>query len=125
MPTILAALDIPAPSGMQGRNLLARSAAVLFAEARPSPEGKPGGIRRAVIDGPMKLIATADGTREVYDLNVDPGENHNLYDPAKAATQALEKHLAEWMAVTPRTEPPGTSLDKSTVQRLKSLGYVQ
>src|SRR5262249_54071099 len=113
------------PSGMQGRNLLAGGPAVLFAEARPSPEGKTGGIRRAVMDGPMKLIAAADGSREVYDLRVDPGENHNLYDPGNAATQALEKHLTEWMAVTPRTEPPGTRLDKSTVQRLKSLGYVQ
>jgi arylsulfatase A-like enzyme len=125
MPTILSVCALPVPGGMQGRSLLTGGSPIVFAEARPSPESEGRGIRRAVFDGPMKLIATTDGSHEVYDVDADPAEEHNLYDSENPRWKALEERLAAWIASMPRQAPSVGKLDKSTVERLKSLGYVQ
>jgi arylsulfatase A-like enzyme len=126
MPTVLDVASLPAPPGLQGRNIRLNAPGVIFAEARPSPQNRPGNIRRTVFDGSMKLIASQDGTREMYDLHADPLEEHNLYDPANPAAKALEDRLAKWVGGMPSQDFKGSGkLDKSAIERLKSLGYVQ
>jgi arylsulfatase A-like enzyme len=125
MPTIMEAARVPAASGLHGRNMRSSEPRVIFAEARPSPQNRPGNIRRAVFGGPGKLIASADGTRELYDPGADPREDHNLYNPSDANSKALEDRLAKWVMSMPSQDFKGGKLDKSSIERLKSLGYVQ
>jgi choline-sulfatase len=48
----------------------------------------------ALVDWPFKLIYEEEGrTLELYDLERDPGERHNVYDSASAASGKLLDHL--------------------------------
>ncbi|MBV8847944.1 MAG: sulfatase [Bryobacterales bacterium] len=125
MPTILEIAGVPTPAGVQGRSLRSNEPRVIFAEARPSPQNRPNNIRRAVFDGPTKLVVSQDATRELYNLAADPNEEHNLYDSANPVGKALEDRLSKWVAAMPKQDSKAGKLDKSTVERLKSLGYVQ
>jgi hypothetical protein len=57
---------------------------------------------------------------------VDPGELNNLYRPDEPRALAFMARMAAWTAAIPlQVSKPGALQDKSTVERLKSLGYVQ
>jgi hypothetical protein len=80
----------------------------------------------AVIRGDEKLIESSLGKRELFDLSRDINEEHNLYKENDPGVLALSRMLQDWM----RTVPPAASekhgtIDSSTVERLKSLGYAQ
>ena len=63
---------------------------------------------------------------ELYDLERDPGELHNLAekDPRRAAE--LNRLLDDWENRQERSErsPEAIELDSSTVEDLKALGYL-
>jgi len=82
-------------------------------------------VRRAVFDGSSKLIAGNAGPVEFYDLENDPGETVNRYDPANPAVAALAARITTWMAGIPRQLPKPAQPDKGTMDRIKSLGYTQ
>jgi arylsulfatase A-like enzyme len=125
MPTILSLAGCPIPSVVQGRSLLSAGSGAVFAESRPSVQSVERGILRTVLDGSLKLIASTDGSREAYDLEADPTELHNLYPLNKPEVKALEDRLVKWIAAMPPQDLRGAKLDKQTIERLKSLGYVQ
>ena len=72
----------------------------------------------------MKLIVFSDGSREAYNLLADPAEQHNLYS-STSELELLNDRLTKWIASMPRQDLRGKALDKETVERLKSLGYIQ
>jgi len=86
---------------------------------------------RAVIRDSIKLIWGSDGRHELYNLNRDPNELHNLIDqPEYAATQ--ESLMAAMMtAITEYVRAPSDDegevdeiLDEKTREALRSLGYL-
>jgi arylsulfatase A-like enzyme/predicted Zn-dependent protease len=63
---------------------------------------------------------------ELYDLAADPGETTNIAGKQREVTDAMAKVLDRLMAETSRDAPTAehADLDKETLERLASLGYV-
>jgi len=132
MPTVLGVAGYPTPGQLQGRRLdtpelSAREPVFSEAWALGEVQANPNlrGVRRAVFDGSSKLIAGSAGPVEFYDLENDPGETVNRYDPANPAVAALAARITTWMAGIPRQLPKPAQPDKGTMDRIKSLGYTQ
>ncbi len=75
-----------------------------------------------------KYIASADGVRELYDLDADPGELNNLINRLPNVAERLASAITAWHARTPRYEPPSdadpVTLDPDVLRALRSLGYL-
>jgi arylsulfatase A-like enzyme len=132
MPTVLDVAGYTTPPGLQGRSLrlpLAEDSGAVYAEARAagalsiSPRFR--GVRRAIFAGSWKLITSTEGQPELYDLAADRDETHNLYRADDPHAKALSDRLAAWVAAAPRQSDAPGKLDKSSVEKLKSLGYAQ
>src|SRR5205807_2630354 len=97
---------------------------VAVGERRNSPLR---GTRRAIFSGRWKLIVWTDGDPELYDVAADPGESKNLYNAADPRAASLMAGVRKWIAAMPRTDASGLPkpVDKSTLEKLRSLGYVQ
>jgi arylsulfatase A-like enzyme len=83
MPTVLGALGVPAPAGLEGRDLLASGTSAegaVFAESDSWQMVREKGF---------KYTRHRDGHEELYDLAVDTGESRNLAGAAGSAA-ALE-----------------------------------
>jgi arylsulfatase A-like enzyme/Tfp pilus assembly protein PilF len=76
---------------------------------------------RALRDERWKFI---DAPRpELYDLSTDPAEQHNLYEREPQRSAAIRQALDRLTGDT--TQPvKGVTLDRETVDKLASLGYV-
>jgi hypothetical protein len=87
----------------------------------------------AVISNPWKFslrnkpsavpseIAPSHPERELFRLDVDPREEVNLFVRQEKVATQLERALR---ALLPASIPP-SPIDQETLQRLRSLGYVQ
>jgi len=103
LPTLLEAVGLPVPDGLDGFSLLS----CLEGNVRP-PErsvfsqysGNPmvGDIRRAIVKGDLKYVYDPETSPELYDLRTDPLEMANLAaDPACEQTvKALHEECAAW-----------------------------
>jgi arylsulfatase A-like enzyme len=133
MPTVLDVAGLPRESGLQGQSLRSprdANSVPVFTEARtmdPYFQVPPmRGVRRALFAGPLKLITWSDGSPELYDLNADPSEAHNLFRPGDPSAAALVASMTAWTATIPRQiSRSGPRPDPATIERLKSLGYIQ
>jgi len=86
---------------------------------------------RSITSNNMKLIWGSDGRHELYDLKNDKGERNNLIDEPnylktkhylfKALEQVRKKYKSERYSPTQERE----TIDKETIQQLKTLGYIQ
>jgi arylsulfatase A-like enzyme len=132
MPTVLDLVGYAAPPGLQGRSLRlprAEDSDAVYSEARAagalSTSPRFRGVRRAIFAGSWKLITSTEGPPELYNLAADPGETHNLYRVDDPHAKTLADRLSAWVASAPRQfEAPG-KMDKSSFEKLKSLGYAQ
>lgn len=78
---------------------------------------------------PHKLVARADGTLELFDLDVDPGEQQSIAETAPDVLRRCARRYHELAAggrltpfdVTPPMLPVAAGVDDAT---LRSLGYV-
>jgi arylsulfatase A-like enzyme len=132
MPTILDSVGISPPASVQGRSLRTSccDSDAVYSEAFPTPTAsilnpRFQGLRRAIVAGSWKLITWSQGPSELYDLAADPGEAHNLYRADDPRTAALVDRLQKWAATVPPKVDQLGKQDKSTVEKLKSLGYAQ
>ena len=132
LPTILDSLGYPIPASLPGRSLraVAPNPVTVISESYPSDllvslSSRFRRIERAAFSGPYKLITATNGKREFYDLSKDAGEEHNLYPDALEQAGLLEADLQHWIAALPKSRAHAATLDKRSVDRLKSLGYVQ
>jgi arylsulfatase A-like enzyme len=131
LPTVLDVLGSPCPADLQGQSLRSeadRQGVFSYAIANPflvplSPRFK--GTRRAIFSGSLKFISWTSGPSELYDLAADPDERRNLYSPLRPETTELSQRLDRWARSAPRQGPKPAVVDKSTIERLKTLGYAQ
>jgi len=79
---------------------------------------------RAVVDGKYKLIWSSDKKHALYDLSIDPGENHNLFKTEPEIATTILSQLI------PVTKAGGNSAhagkgprSASHAQRMNALGY--
>jgi arylsulfatase A-like enzyme len=133
MPTILGVLGQSVPSNVQGSNLLEASSLLgreLFAEAFPCPaphtaDCPSGCMARAAFSWPYKGMRSSNGQFELYDIANDPGENRNLAASQASRAIELDRGLARWVKTMPYRANQVDKLNADTLQRLKSLGYIQ
>ena len=137
-PTILDLLSIPRSEQFQGRSF----ARLLVGEGQPRPILIDFRGRQALIEGDHKLI-THKGRHELYDLIEDPGEHANLlsgilqtfwqrlvgneredYRHLRAALLGAQAaNVAKREALDVRIE--AAELDEKSLERLRSLGYLE
>ncbi len=139
--TILSLLGISRPDFFQGRD---RSGLLNGGDGPDDHLFAFGEIRRFVIRQYVrglryKLIHTFDtgvnkrgipvkAGYELYDLQSDPGEQHDIYEPESPVAKLLVRTLQEWNA-SPITglragEPQEVVLTPRELEQLRSLGYV-
>lgn len=134
MPTILDVAGLKPQSGVSGRSLAQPEATTMsarFAETKPCKDvyDLHPRFRRdayALLRGHWKLIASTNGIMELYDLENDPAEEHNVYTIEAAIATKLTAEYEMWRKY--RTGISGGSaatLSDEERERLKSLGYVQ
>jgi arylsulfatase A-like enzyme/Flp pilus assembly protein TadD len=128
MPTVLSLLGIPAPPSLDGDSLEPFLAGI---EATPRtvvgetdyPLRFGWAPLRSVRKEGFKFIEAPKP--ELYDLQPDPGELRNQYEPWDGTVQKLRRVLAELSAKSPaagKTSPGAVSV--STIDELHALGYL-
>ncbi len=141
-PTLLDLLDIPLPEPVAGRSLMgaidgqALAAVPIFSEATQPVERfeKQADWRnqlksKSVRLGRWKYIRTPYlKFEELYDLQQDPGERHNLMQELNSERQAalseLRKHLKTWFeSAPPRDSKFDATQSKEVNAALRALGY--
>jgi arylsulfatase A-like enzyme len=142
LPTVLDLLRLPIPGAVDGRPVLTSDVPrdrLRFGQAtqpwesvETDPRWRNMTKARFVREGRYKLIQTPYlGTTELYDLDADPAETVNLLlghlDPAtRALAERLRAELEAW-AYSARPLPSDFEPvhRQETIDRLRSLGYVQ
>jgi arylsulfatase A-like enzyme len=131
-PTLLELLGQPVPRLCDGRSLLG-VIATPARDTRTRYTQSNGAELAAVISNPWKFslrnkpsavpseIAPSHPERELFRLDVDPREEVNLFVRQEKVATQLERALR---ALLPASIPP-SPIDQETLQRLRSLGYVQ
>ena len=80
----------------------------------------------AISDGRWKFILhwedSRDKRHELFDLREDPLELRNVSGTQPEVTSRLRNQLKEVHAILP--DPPQPTMDAKTIERLRSLGYV-
>ena len=137
-PTILGRLGIPPPPTFRGRALTGLIETGELAEPRPFAYAEThrfNVIRRAIRGPRYKLIQTRDtGLNAVgvpvepgfrmFDIVEDPGEQQEIFDPRDETARRLARFL-EGFASRERAEAEEVEIPESTLELLRSLGYVQ
>ncbi len=143
LPTLLGLLELPLPPGIDGEAALLQPAvegveqSPYFGQAtKPYQQVETDprwfNLRKArfVRDGRYKYIQTPfQGTEELYELDVDAGENVNLLRNPTPAMRALADRLRgtldRWAeSADPLPSAFDSSQSEETLKRLRSLGYV-
>ena len=120
-PTLLEVLGLPPLPAARGRSVLQGTRPLIFAETHP-PES-PADLY-SVRDQRHKLIyAPAAGRFELYDLDRDPREQHDLFAARGADFASWQDTLRRYAAgfVPP---PGGVEVDPALRERLRALGYL-
>ena len=126
-PTLLELLGVERPALKNGRSLVAvmnGAKAVpppIYAETLFPELNMNWAPLRSVRDERWKLIEAP--RPELYDLQNDPGERDNRYDQQPQTARALGDLLARLSGGT-QGEMSMRRLDKATMDRLASLGYI-
>ena len=73
-----------------------------------------------------KLIRGSDGTKELYDVEDDPGETKDLSNKRPEEVAELESELDDWLDSFEHADVDGdVDMSEETAKRLEDLGYLQ
>jgi arylsulfatase A-like enzyme len=132
LPTVLDVAGIRLTSDVQGESLRTMNPdqdRAVFSESFPDNlsrlRRRSDVVQRALYQGNRKLIVSSTGQAELYNLSQDATELQNLYSPDDPAARLLSSAMESWIQRIPRVKPRDKKLDRQTVDRLRSLGYVQ
>ena len=82
--------------------------------------------RTVLYEGRHKFIRSTDGQHELYDLEADPREAHNLFDAGDQLSQTLleacDRMRAEGETATGASRPPEHTAEE--LEALRALGYI-
>src|SRR5262249_46774556 len=129
MPTILQVLGIDVPRAVQGQSLLpvirgGRLDLVSTSETWYPRHHYGWSELTSIHDGRYHFIAAP--RRELYDLQIDPADLHDLAADNAARADALERALRTFVSRTAAAREPSAPrpVDPDVEERLRSLGYV-
>jgi arylsulfatase A-like enzyme len=135
MPTVLDAVGVKTPAGLHGlsltnlkpsgvRRVLSESFANSFLLGWHQRFRR---IERAVIEGSMKFVGSTAGKRQLYELSKDPHERTNIAPMHQELTDKFRGSLAAVVATAPKSFDfdKAKAMDQESVDRLRSLGYLQ
>ncbi|MDY7038032.1 MAG: sulfatase, partial [Thermodesulfobacteriota bacterium] len=135
MPTILDVLGDKIPKNLPGKSLLKLGMGnlrSLISETFPAGRlidfhPRFDRVERAIFLGKYKFISSTAGKKELYSLTKDPSEKKNIYQSDDVLSLELERRLARWLETTvAETDLSAKGKpDKETLDRLKTLGYIQ
>ncbi len=83
-------------------------------------------VSRTIRTRKYKLIWYSEGKPELFDLEVDPEERHNLFDREPEIAARMQKQLQEWQRKSKRNtlQIEEAVFGDALSERLRSLGYV-
>lgn len=120
LPTVLAELGLPVPSGVSGQEL--------FGEPRDRPivaELSRGGPLRALIEGDLQLVDKPGEGARLFALRDDPAPAAELTDERPGDVERMRARLDRYLAGVARTDAPRVrELSPEEVAQLRALGYV-
>jgi arylsulfatase A-like enzyme len=128
LPTLLDALSLPVPEGLDGVSLWPTLARGADPPAREivAHNTLRGHDRQALLAWPWKLVVDAEGgASELYDLAADPGETRDLRaaEPERAAQ--LLARLRERLPAGAPARAREVELDPELRRELRALGYAE
>lgn len=120
LPTILSCLDVEAPPGLPGADLLApvRASRDLPASNLLWSNIPQASMRR---DSLKMIWYSDDGSTELYDLSSDPFEQ----DPLNVVHRSLIESVEFYWATPPAADPPVVSFGEVLNNQLRDLGYIR
>ena len=133
MPTLLHALSIPIPEGVEGQRLDALTHPVVTELYRSAGNVRWKGERfrrelRAIYVGDHKLLVSSkpnDPDAGLFDLSTDPEESTDLSDTQPGKVKSMLALLAEWSADRrPLEHQAVEDLDPETRRQMEALGYL-
>ena len=83
--------------------------------------------RTALYEWPFKFIFSSDGHHELYNLDIDPGEQRNLAASDLERTAQMVERVETWRehAVRyPKVPPSAPDVTEEEKQTLEALGYL-
>jgi len=131
-PTLMEAVGAPVGrylAGLPLQRMPGRTNRAVFAESYPEWEmwellPRLSQTKRAMFRDSWKLIESSAASQALYDLSTDSGENRNVLGEQLQVAVEMSAVLSAWQKnLVPVNGPP--RIDKDTLDRLKSLGYVQ
>jgi arylsulfatase A-like enzyme len=129
MPTILSFLGSPVPAGIDGEVLENSNHPVIAELMMGIAKKRDNRVRdlRAIYQGQEKYIWASNGSNELYNLKKDPQEEENLVKKFPQRVEAMERALRDWLAsVKPATtERERVTINKTTEEKLRALGYLK
>lgn len=124
-PTLLGVVGLRWNSRVTGRDLLSRKQGAQRDRIAFRTEGQFPDF--GLLDRHWKLIVHPDGSRELYDLNSDPAETHNLSKREASRTSKMAMILADELKNAP--QPLGSieaaPLSEEEREVLRKLGYLE
>lgn len=133
-PTILNWLNIKNPGTFQGRSLLPLMTGKIADEVNESDRTVFSELNRfgknliSLRVGKWKYINDLKNQEEeLYDLAVDPYEKANIIEKEPALHAEMKNRLSSWLITTrkQKSKVKRVKLDQESLEKLKSLGYVE
>ena len=122
-PTIVDFLHLPVPASFEGKSLLGPHTDEVYSETLYTRDSFGWAALRSLRSGAFKYIDAPHP--ELYNLEKDPTETHNIIAGIPAQARTLRTKLVELVArYPPSNRPPAPAINPQTQRLLTSLGYL-
>ncbi len=122
VPSLLAALGLPADETLGGRSLADRHAREVYAEAMIPSEDFYLSPVHGLRDGDFSYYLSSDP--ELYDLRKDPKETRNLIGEEAKRAERYEAAMRARLKASSAHSAGTVHLDQESIRLLASLGYI-